>query len=240
MSNTIEKSINERNRAEQASHKLAYIMQREGLPMDAQLMSAVAAEIEEFWNKRGDTTMTNETIMGDPVMSDTEELKPCPFCGEDAEHREFDHRHPYEMYGMLCDHDDGCYLSLHTHSDEYVARWDNRLPVKIVTPNDVHLAVKALQMSNDDDTRDRGYLIGSYLDARTLPPVDGELPTEARKVIEDCVEALQPFANFRVKGATVDHQITMGSFMAQQQLTAGDCVAASKTLTAAQAYIGEK
>jgi len=58
------------------SHKLVYIMQREGLPMDAPMMSAVAAEIEEFWNKRGDTTMTNETIMGDPVMTDTEELKP--------------------------------------------------------------------------------------------------------------------------------------------------------------------
>jgi len=64
------------------SHKLAYIMQREGLPMDAQLMSAFAAEIEAFWNKRGDTTMTNETIMGDPVMTYSIELEPCPVGGE--------------------------------------------------------------------------------------------------------------------------------------------------------------
>jgi len=66
MSNTIEKSINERNRAEQASHKLAYIMQREGLPMDAQLMTAVAAEIEAFWNKMGAKTMEPDQTQRNP------------------------------------------------------------------------------------------------------------------------------------------------------------------------------
>lgn len=49
--------------------------------------------------------------------------------------------------------------------------------------------------------------------------------TDLRDVIEQMIEALEPFADFADTSGVLpdDHVITRGSRMAQRQLTMGDC-----------------
>jgi len=48
--------------------------------------------------------------------------------------------------------------------------------------------------------------------------------------VGDLIAALQPIADFYVRGAPDGHVITQGSAMAKRQLTMGDCRKASEAL----------
>lgn len=56
----------------------------------------------------------------------TEALKPCPFCGGKAVHREYDDRHPYEAFGLVVDHSEACFLNLLRRQDGTFTAWDTR------------------------------------------------------------------------------------------------------------------
>lgn len=56
----------------------------------------------------------------------TEALKPCPFCGAKAVHREYDDRYPYEAFGLIVDHSPECFLNLLRRQDGTFTAWNTR------------------------------------------------------------------------------------------------------------------
>ncbi|MFN3387473.1 MAG: hypothetical protein ACK40O_00965 [Allosphingosinicella sp.] len=56
------------------------------------------------------------------------------------------------------------------------------------------------------------------------------MASETTLLERDLIAALQPFADFYVRGAPDSHVITMGSRMAKRQLTMGDCRRAHELL----------
>ena len=64
-------------------------------------------------------------------VSDTffaEALEPCPFCGGEAEWREFDERHPYDAFGLLVNHAIDCFLNFPQSDDAIRVAWNRRTP----------------------------------------------------------------------------------------------------------------
>jgi len=55
-------------------------------------------------------------------------LKPCPFCGGEAERREWDESRPREPYGLIVNHTPGCFMSLSANADDsaFDAAWNTR------------------------------------------------------------------------------------------------------------------
>ena len=83
-----------------------------------------------------------------------EVLPPCPFCGAKAVRREYDERFPYELYGLIVDHDADCFLSLSRSYEATFAAWTRRAAHEPEPVDPLREAVrdglKALRWSSQD------------------------------------------------------------------------------------------
>lgn len=56
----------------------------------------------------------------------SEELKSCPFCGGSAAHVEYDEAQPFEPFGLIVDHKEGCFLDYKRGFDDTIPAWNRR------------------------------------------------------------------------------------------------------------------
>jgi len=54
-------------------------------------------------------------------------LKPCPFCGGEAERRPFDYHHPDEVFGLVVNHAADCFLNFPLNEEALYSAWDHRI-----------------------------------------------------------------------------------------------------------------
>lgn len=111
-------------------------------------------------------------------------LLPCPFCGGAAV-RKPDPGKLNEMFGLIVEHADGCFLGLVVYaSDEAVdAAWSCRAATP--TDQDTVVFVQEWMMSGDHEADQWHRDFASAIDARSCPA-----PTDQRRLVGELVEAL--------------------------------------------------